>query len=384
MLKAAELSKDFHSVASDVYRVKFGKKLVEVLDTFWIDGAPIRIIDGMIQIADLDIATKLFQTFGSLVTALKINFDSNNGNRIMNAVQLANRYASALQNMEMKMWQDSSLDEVQMPFETVENVTLNGIFDSSNQKLQLNEMFPKMRILSLKRAEMLDYSYLVHVYPHLEDVTVSFSTMNESNEMDIMQMVGLNPQIQTISLEYCSMRFLKFLSENMANLRQLSLKYFITANAETLEHISLKSVEYLSVINPLSNLPRNFMVERLQQLELAYTSDVQDMWLDFIKRHASLSKLSIANKRIRGEQLSTLAEYAPGLVEASICIASDLDAATIIHYLGGCSKLKTLALTCGETLSSAKLDVLSNRLEGEWKITNTSCGYLFERQAKCS
>lgn len=380
LINMAEANPHFFHLAADVYRRKFGSKEIEIIEPSPGD-KPMKESNGKIQILNFVLTEKLLQNFGKFITKLKINSWIINFEMFRWILEQANEHCTALTKLELITFDENALVNVHAPFANVEIVS----FRESLTKLivkdfKLNEMFPKLRALSLPFSHAIDRDSILLEFPNLRHLSASFLKTKGTNEMDVQSMIKLNPQIRNLSVCYITMEFLKFVSETLPDLENLEIVW-LKEGAEYNGQIHLKNVRNLNVTSAIDNFPRSVTVEQLEEftIDWGHTSS-PGAWIDFINRHTTLTKLNIIDDEIDDSKLSMLARGITNLVEATFAISSDIRPESIITFLEAGVNLNRIEMSFAEPIPEDELMILQSCIEKPWKLTNTSSSYLIEKE----
>lgn len=133
------------------------------------------------------------------------------------------------------LWTDF-LGTIIKPFKNVKTVILNGgnqFMNSNSVRMNFSEMFPAVSSLTFNNVRTKNTSKFALNYPHLEHLSVLIQEFNERvstscmNERVVMELIRMNPQIQSIDLTDASDHLLEMITHELPMLKQLQLNGFI-------------------------------------------------------------------------------------------------------------------------------------------------------------
>lgn len=381
VINMAETTKEFLHLATDVYKRKFANKQVVIRNPYLGCNVNTLRSEGSIEIGYFQAIHKLFQHFGSMITKLKIEYFSGSNGLARQAVALANQFSDALKELEIQSFDEDLLNDVRWPFRNVETLSFNGFMGKfANGKLQLNQMFPNVQNLSVKHVRAINRENIVLPFPQLKHFEASLVVTQGINETDIKRMIELNPQLHSLTLLYCSMNLLQFVSEKLRNLEQLDVAWIITETSDVDNVINFKNVKILNMKSAHEMFLRKVTFDQLQELNVDIFSKSENMWISFIRKQSNLRKLSI-ERPFLDSYIIKLAENAPNLTEVSFKVESNVTSERISQFIEKNSQLKKiqLELVSSDSLSDELFSDLHKRFKNEWKISNNSLCYLFEK-----
>lgn len=135
LLNIAEMNEDLSVLSADVYRRKFSNRSIHIDElNSKCDGYKIYVYDDHILIDNFNIAVSVLQHFGDQISALKINYKSDKNNQLKQIVAIMNRYCINLIKLQFWSYSQGALDDVQMEFPSVEDLSLRGKFNQMGSK----------------------------------------------------------------------------------------------------------------------------------------------------------------------------------------------------------------------------------------------------------
>lgn len=404
----AQTNKNMSLLVADFFRQKFANMTI-IYGTISEDV----ISNDRIYIPNLDWATKLIESFGSLISKFEIYFSKNDPSATQ-VLQLVNTKCTALKNLLMCEMAMDEMQEITAPFQTVEDLVVDiGAPATNRLNYEMHEMFPNLRNFSLyySQPDLLDYSMADH-YPHLTDL--HFPNHNNSEDLAFrMKMIELNPQVQHLYLhETDEHRFLHFISKSLPNLETFQVQVFNPKDEQLEGNVTFKSVKNLEVGKCL-NLGK-YTFEGLESLEIftncsESSADAEELvecdlasilWFNelvtepilrkefnrrshcgsFIKRHSNITKLNAAGNENHRFLLEEIKGFVPNLADASIKLELDGAIKSVVDFLETSPKLETLRLDLStKTHPNPQVTKLKEKIKGGWNVTETDNGCLIQR-----
>lgn len=156
----------------------------------------------------------------------------------------------------------------------------------ASKKMKLNKIFPNMRILEIFVERLRDNNCIGVHFPRLENLDPDLFS-NNFNAYQIKQMIKLNPQIRSLSIQRSSLEFLLTLRNLLPNLEHLVVSGAMSMQLQNTEDdIHFDSIKTLT-FEGFEFFPQNVIFDRLQEL---YISSANDKF-QFIQRHPTLKRL---------------------------------------------------------------------------------------------
>lgn len=350
LLNVAKTNKHFESMASEVFRRKFGQKTFVFLPNWDILGdAEFGIEKTRILITNSELAENILKIFGYLIEKISVVFEkSDMNNKVKHIARNINKYCSeSLVHIEMT---DACTMDVwaQKPFRNVKNVTFKNTLNMP-ENIDLVEIFPKMHRLELHDIQSTNEGLFDRKFEHLEHISLKFFLETFLAMENIKQLIIKNPQVRIVSLEHASASFIHFLSENLPNLEVLEI-FSEIHDLDDSQEIVFQNVKILSMEYYASKAPTGIFFHGVEEFRLEIQSELTESWIQFIKQHQNLEKLYLSEP-VLDAQIMELADGLPHLIDVSIKCGSDVNPETIIHFIKKNTQIKKLQLdTKEETL----------------------------------
>lgn len=379
LLNMAALNPDYLDLANYIFKRKYHNKEFLIREPF--RGPKLPAFESsqfdLIELRNLDLITKVFQTFGPMISKVKINYGKNATSEVRTVIDLVNRHCAALTHFELfgSIIDKDLLNDVQTPFHRVDTVSLHGTFNKlASKSLYLNEIFPKIRSLSLDYVRFNNHSDLVLKFPHLEHLSITLEVA------DLRPVIAVNPQIRNLSLHACSLPFLKYLSDHLVNLEALSLKWIALREVNFQTEILFNNIKSLKVVTFHPDLPSVLNAPKLEDLEMDWSALLRDNWMQFFRKHTNLTTLRISQNEIGDDDLAFLASNVNHLVEAAFLTKPEVTAPAIVQFVKSSSKLQKLEISYKEQFPIEEYNALQKQIANEWKFTNGTLNWTIEKK----
>lgn len=222
LLKMAQVDQASHTTALAIFKCKFSDTRFEVRELDDIvhnyKRIPVHILkENSIRIANFNFLLEFLRLFGKAVKHFTIDFEKTpvaSCKRIVRALRL---HATSMAQLDLLGSRGSELSDVDTPFHSVRNVTVSGKWTKwGSNSLEFGKIFPSLRRLDIKTQgfSIERPQSIVQIYQNLEHLHISLAQGAEVQdglflESIVEELIKLNPTIQSLSLVYCTERFLK-------------------------------------------------------------------------------------------------------------------------------------------------------------------------------
>lgn len=380
LVNVAEVDEAYSALAADVFKRKFAHKIIELRETS--SKNEVVELHDVIKIEKFNMISKVFNHFGHFISKVKLIYGRDQKYQSKLVFELVSHHSDNFIKFHIECYNEFLLQNVQKPFYNAENVSFAGEFyELGSESMKLNEMFPKMRQLSLGYLHVTDPTSIHLHFPYLEHLSVSFiRTKQPFTDTDIKCLINKNPQIQSLSIYHGSMEFFKFVSENMPNLNALYLPWKFSDYLNDRDRpIHFKTVKKLSIKYTINRFPRNVTFDKLQEMEFICNPDFPDVWINFIEKNTHLTRLNITNGEIYKIDLEKITSILPDLVEVSFICGLDIDIESIVKFLNLNTKLKKLNLKCDSNWLFREPRSKDIQTQIGWKVIQNPNNILFEK-----
>lgn len=324
-----------------------------------------------IEILDHEMSLMTLKHFGSLIRKIKLAITNPEITQSKKIIENVNRFCSdSLAEIEFDVGKGRALHHITIPFKNVKQVLFNRFIPQmGHNSLSMNETFPALQTILFKVSNK-DAGYINDYFSHLDHVFL------ESNQFDgIDGFFSANSHIRSIHLTESFPNFLEKLNAFLPNLETLTCEKLNVQGPIRFENV--RKFEH----QDSHSSPRNLLFPKLQELQVNFRTERLVDWVDFLKIHNKLNKLSLKSFNMKQQDFQQLTANLSDLVDVSISSWSStgIDIDTIVEFLENQTKLERLHL---DLLLDADKDLLQKRIDDEWTITRTTFGLLFERKNK--
>lgn len=344
LLDMAEVDKESHTLASDVYRRKYASKKIRIFTApYWLH-ENVSVHYYTINIKDLKILTRVFKNFAEFISGVHFDYgELGRGRHIHDAMSIVNQYGDNLQTFQFKSLHEEAMNRIIRPFPNVTDVDLAGRADNliSGDKMQLNEIFPKLQSLSLDSLRIFNWEPLAVAFPHLEHLMWITEIKYDSDAKCFEELIRLNPQIKNIGLYTLDEDVFEFIGNNAHNVESLQFERVFWKSSD--EVITFKNVRKLRSRSNRSYLRERFNFPALTRLEFNVGLMEQlNEWLNFTRRHTTLRELHIPNI-VDGDLFDSIKNI-PHIVEAAFFVYTDIPVGSIVGFLQRNENIRKLDL----------------------------------------
>lgn len=333
---------------------------------------------------ELSLFLNVLKYFGHYIAKLRVNFEDLREEECYRIIEYIDHYTSnTLKELHMDRFKKNHLENIQHPFKNIEVVSFEGKFNKfGSATLDLNELFPNLRALSLENIQVVNKCSIDLEFPHLKYLSIIFGSPKGLTETDIKPMLINNPQIRNLTTGRTSMRFLQFISQNLANIEALDLPHLSWDYYNDGVELIFQSVKKLSVKVKNDQTPDLLEFSQLTELELNCFPDFSMQCVDYILKYQNLVKLDIVGSTLENGHLSGLNGRLPNLISASVNIWSDVQAETIINFVKSREQLQILRLVSSPSpqFSTEKQQAIIQQLSENWTFRNFRHGHIIERK----
>lgn len=177
LLNIADANARLRPAAIDVYKRKFGTKLVKLN---WCDiephMKPLRQLDSIIRILDFKTCLRYLRCFGPIIDELSIHYVDSESKRHDHVHQYLNDYCiETLARISFENMDNIAIDQFQKVFTNIKSVTFMSCELGENWPL-FAKSFPNLRRLSLKSYDeqgcSMVYRFIEKPFPNLKHLLV--------------------------------------------------------------------------------------------------------------------------------------------------------------------------------------------------------------------
>lgn len=322
-----------------------------------------------IEILDHETSLMALKHFGSLIRKMKLAISNPEITQSKQIIKNVNRFCSdSLVEIEIDVGKGRALHHITIPFKNVKQVVFHRFIPQmGHNSLSMNETFPALQKITFKVFNQ-NAGYINDYFSHLEHVSL------ESNNFDgIDGFFSANSHIRSIHLTATFPNFLETLDTILPNLETL-----ICENLNVEGPIRFGNVRKFELKDSNSS-PRNLILPKLQELQVNFRTTRLHEWIEFLKIHNKLNKLSLKSFDMEKQEFQLLTANQPDLVDVSISIwtSTGIDIDAIVEFLENQTKLERLHL---DFFVAVDKNLLQKRIDDQWTMTRTKFGLLFERK----
>lgn len=331
------------------------------------DKSPSKQFENHIEIYDFDLTLSLLKQFGAVIRNLTIHTQKLQ----LNHSEIINKYtnkfcADSLIKFDLAFINSRTLKQFGVPLNECEEFSCSiDVYEVVDETPPLNQLFPKLKRLSLFMMSDIDYSFIDCYYPNLEHLTVKgLHTSRFETAIAMEKLIEKNPQIRSIELSIFVPVVIKMVQKLLPNLEHLILSMSnIGGYAIHFEHVKVFEMKL-----PSDGTPARITFGKLEELHIHYSDDQCNDWIKFLKNHQNISRFHIQNHKIEEhlhEQFERITAEIPNLMEMSIISGRKIEIDAFIRFIESHKKLTEF-----EFIPSTQNDmgILQNRFGIEWTI----------------
>lgn len=320
-----------------------------------------------IEILDYEMSLMTLKNFGSLIRKMKLVISNPEITQSKQIIETVNRFCSdSLVEIEIDVGKGRALHHITIPFKNVKQVVFHRFIPQmGHNSLSMNETFPALQTIVFGVLNK-DAGYINDHFSHLDHVSLKFNRFDGIDEF-----LSANPHIRSIHFTASFPNFLEELNAILPNLETLTCENLNVERPFRFENVRKFALE------EINSSPRNLIFPKLQELQVNFRTERLQDWVDFLKIHNKLNKLSLKSFDIKKQEFQLLTANLPDLVDVSISTwnSTEIDIDAIVEFLENQTKLERLRL---DFLLDKEL--LQQRVGDKWTLTRTMFGVLFERK----
>lgn len=279
----------------------------------------------------------MWTTFGDLMKNLVINFDSIDDKLSKQIVQFMGEKAR-LELLYLENCNGNILNEFTNPILSVTELSwltkAESSLNSPAEIKKLSEIFPSVSLLYLKNIKSSDWIFTDGQFVNL--IIVRLELPKVMDELPVVSFLQNNPTVQSLEIQYSSLRLLKKINQILTNLEVLTLESLPKDNAKFKgDPILFDNVKTLTIDVKFHefNAPENMIFPQLEDLALNIRSKFTDKWMNFINSvNPNLKSLEITNAHLKKEQLHTILDRFDNLERLDVTCQSEFEALDIIDF----------------------------------------------------
>lgn len=252
------------------------------------------IVDGNRLIISNDtIILKALKLFGSSIQHLNIvnKWEDTKPTAEMNRL-INENLCNSLIHFEVLYIYNDTFEQFIGPFKAIDELhfTINDKFKTLlNGTLELNQLFPKLRRLSVELRGYADWAFINCAFPNLKDLTINLYEIEWHEMNEINELLKKNAQIQIASFRQLPQNYIQLISKYLPNLENLTID--ATDIGERIVHF--KCVKHLRLRNSDAVTIGKLSFSNLESLHMEYIPTYSNEWTNFVERNSNLSRLHV-------------------------------------------------------------------------------------------
>lgn len=371
LVSLVQINLRFEFIAREVVRRKYKQinQLRMRCTEYKMDSQIVAIRD-QIEIYNMQLAMDMLKYFGGHFAMIKVEY-YNDLTKINLISQCLNEYCSkSLKNLDLTVTEDFNiLETFTKPFDAVEELNIHSSIDEFSETIQLNELFPKLKRLTLGSDKAVNYSFIRSEFPNLEHFSFYVNNLRDvTNNENVRELIRKNPTIRSIQPQVRDRTLINFISKHLPNIESLTI--FDLGN----DAIHFEKMKSLSLLMPTIDSIDKISVPQLDSLKIRLELRNYNKFMNFLNNCTQLRHLHVTDMT-----MTSLREFNVDARFASLTNLTDVTFDVSIHYLHADPIIqfienRTKLNRCtflGSLIQTSDLQVLRERLGSEWKIEFT-------------
>lgn len=286
-----------------------------------------------------EIAEKFLKAFGKSFEKLSVAYNLIPLNKHQEIGAHINEYCSdSLVEFKAKHVTEGAFNNMTNPFTKVKHVAIDGVWkDIDSNAFDLDELFPKMKVLNLTYAG----GYILdRVFPNLEELNADIEPSPR-----LANFLQRNSHIKKLRLKSTSVEVLRAVSK----LSKLdSVGFHVPDDLKSYKDDPVIQFEHITDV-AIADLNRHIKsgkitFKQLKKLHLTVAEQLDDVWIDFIGQNKDLETLIVTGGNLNNSTFFKLASKVDKLVEADVRCNFGLDIESIVKFLESKTNMKTVTL----------------------------------------
>lgn len=392
-------NKKLSPLADVIFKRKFASKAIGIFGPLAVDPRySVHMLDNLITNYSIEVFSLILSTFGHLIRKVVIGYNGITLEQRKDIHNLINEYCStSLTAIELIEWDENVLESFTTALPKVEQLTLSGnlktkssgifsIFD--DKSMELNEIFPGVRQLTLDSLYVTDSSILNIQFPRLEHVKVEllappfnrpFFDYFTKTKPAIRKLFEKNPQIRYLSVNNCnSLDYLRIISDNLPSLEGLEVNFRRLEEKYAGEPIHFESLKKLNMKIGNVDMSQFISFKNIDKIRLECIESECNSFP--FRSVSSLKRLFIVGYSFDKEKILELGEKAPFLENLFVTSESDIDASAMIRFVVGSKRLEKLTLV--NPIVGSLFDSIVQHLNGQWTVSRNNLVLTINKQSE--
>lgn len=329
-----------------------------------------------LHIRDFKTAMQMLRCFGHTFVDLSLTYINKyrKSRKINYLLSYINEFcAESLTKIQMNTGR--AIEEFKKPFLNIERVELHN---SLSRDFNMNIIFPKLRhLICLRHCNPQTITPVVNC-PNLERLQFgNICVMRiDKNRQTIADFLRLNPQLRSFAITFYHFNVLSFIAEHLQSTENLYIftqTCYYTGKMILFSNVKSLTVYFFNVMQMIFPM----LLPQLKEFTIEGMGAWSEYFIDFIKRHQSIEKITIkTNQLISFEDSTKLMAALPMLQSISIIQQEEGEWITldIITYLPIFKRVRSFYFEAyAHNVSEDKLKIYCSR---NWHITCVNAGYI--------
>lgn len=361
MVEVAQTRKSVAHLAEDVFKRRYSTKIFDITGGFGvIPKKSVSVTHSHVYIENAEAAISILRAFGYLIQRLSLNLSYltiDERNKIGRFIE--NYMSESLNRVNFYGFDKDVLWVFTRPLKSVEIVNIQGKFKSSAfGTMQLNELFPGLRQLSLSNIDVFDPIVFDIQFPQLERFDISLlRSIAELSPYDSIRNFKLavtnflkkNPTIKSLTFKDChSLEFMKMASDYLPNLDEITAN-FVALDQYEGEEMQFKNVKKVDFSWTSYNMTGTMLFDKLEDLKL---SCLARECIEFAKQYKHVTKLDIFGKSFNDLDILAIGDILPNLIELKLGSDGYIEADSLIRIIDTSEHLEKVTLDLEKKFST--------------------------------
>lgn len=353
LVEVVQTKKIFSQLAEDVFKRRYSTKIFDISGGFGvIPKKSVSVTHSHVYIENAEAAISVLCAFGFLIQRLSLNLSYltvDERNKVGRFIE--NHMSESLNRVDYYGFDKDVLWVFTKPLKSVEIVNIQGKFKSSSPgTMQLNELFPSLRQLSLSNIDVFDPIVFDIQFPQLERFKISLlrSTAELSPydsirnfKLAVTNFLKNNPTIKSLTFKDChSLEFMKMASDYLPNLEEITANFVALDEFEG-EEMQFQNVKKVDFSWTSYNMTGMMLFDKLEDLKL---SCLARECIEFAKQYKHVTKLDMFGKSFNDQDILAIGDILPNLVELNLGSDGYIEADPLIQMIDTCQHLEKVTL----------------------------------------
>lgn len=363
-------SNAYHSMASDIFRLKYHDYNIQFSDIGYRDPGNYHIHvndDGngkCIAIVDHDFGVEILKLFGNVIKRVYIQNHSNNPLHSTNINRMVNQVGSeSITHLDLSYIKRDTLQQFAKPFNDVEELHLtNSQLELTYPIIPFNRLFPNLKRAEFRLNTNLEYKFIDCNLPNLVELEMY---SGHQTEFQCERLIRKNPQIRKLKVWSFANDYARTINELLPELESLTLGNFYTENGM----IHFKNVKHFWSAQSRSQTIDRLSFARLESLRMNYNGNDFNVWQNFFRNHnQTVTKLHLSKSQdpIDMHMVDFLIAELPHLVKLTLINFYGIDTQIAARIFQNHPKL--MRFEFARFYTDSDINSFHDRFGNEWDI----------------